>query len=298
MKIRHIFLIVAALIICFVLFKKFSSCRGAKDAGMEQEVATVTVVRGPIERKVMFTGNIDAKDAAQVFPRATGKVLKKLLKEGDQVKKGQTIMTINRDEIGYTFKEMPVDSPIDGFVGSVLVDVGQAVDPAQAVAFVVKPGTIRVKLDIPERYMNVILPGTEVSMAVDTLDNETFTGTIVTNSPVVDPKTRTARVEIEVPNPDGRLRHGMFGRMQLVVERRDGVLLLPMDAISWEGANKYVYKVSDGKVHRVEIKPGLRNDHVEILEGLSEGDEVVKGDLLELRDGEKVKVIVPEQENK
>ncbi len=270
------------------------SCGKGKVVTAPQEIETAKVERGTIEQKVLFTGNIVAKDTVNVFPRGNGRVTKKLLKEGDPVKKGQGIMLIDRDDIGYTFKPMVVDSPIDGYVGSILVDVGtfvydRTVFSEQPVAVVVRPGVMRVKLDIPERYLGVILPGTEVTMKVDSLDGDGYTGTIITSSPVVNEKTRTANVEVEIPNTDGRLRHGMFGRLNLVVERKDGVLIVPFNAVSWEGEKQFVYKVADDKVHRAEIKIGMRNDtHVEVAEGTAENDTLAVGSLIDLKDGEAV----------
>lgn len=268
-----------------------AACGGAKAPQGPREISAAKLERGTIERRVLFTGNIVAQDAFDIYPRAAGKVSQKLLKEGDEVKRNQPILLVERDEVGYTFKPLPVVSLADGLVGTIAVDVGSYVEPSRPVATVVRPGNMRVKLDVPERYLGVILPGTDVSMAVDSLNGDTYRGTIVTSSPVVDERTRTAKVEVEVPNTDGRLRHGMFGRLNLVVEQRPDTLSLPLDAISWEGEKQFVYRLKGNKLERREVKPGLRNDtHVEILEGLTEGDRVAVGDLLDLKDGEPVKI--------
>ncbi|MFA4875086.1 MAG: efflux RND transporter periplasmic adaptor subunit [bacterium] len=280
-------------VICIMLaILMTASCGGrAKAPPKVREVAAAPVVRGTIERRVMFTGNIVAQDAFDIYPRAAGKISKKLLKEGDPVKRNQPILLVERDEVGYSFKQMPIVSLVDGLVGTISVDVGSAVDQTRPVATVVRPGNMRVKLDVPERYLGVILPGTQVKMEVDSLGGDGYSGTIVTSSPVVSEKTRTANVEVDVPNVDGGLRHGMFGRLNLVVERREGALMVPGGAISWEGDKQFVYRIKDGKLERTQVKPGLRNDeHVEILEGLSEGLQVVVGNLIDLKDGEMVNV--------
>lgn len=289
-KVAVIAIILPAMIFCL-------SCGKKKEAVKPQEIEAAKVVKGTIEQKVLFTGNIVANDAVSVYPRGNGRISQKLLKEGDPVKKGQGILVIDRDEVGYKFKPLVVDSPIDGYVGSITVDVGsfvydRTVFAAQnAVAVVVRPGTMKVKLDIPERYLGAILPGTEVSLSVDSLNGDPYKGKIVTSSPVVNEKTRTANIEVEVENTDGRLRHGMFGRMKLVVERHDDVLIIPVNAVSWEGEKQFIYKVADGKVHRTEIKIGMRNDvHVEVTQGASENELLAVGDLIDLRDKEPVTI--------
>ena len=275
-----------------------AGCGERKAPPAPTEVGTARVARGTIVQEVLFTGNVVAKDYAEVFPRGSGRVAEKLLKEGDPVKRGQAILTIDRDEVGFSFRPLALDAPIDGFVGAINVDVGsfvydRTVFNAKPAAVVVLPGPMRVKLDVPERYLEVIQPGTPVTMVVDALGNAEYQGTIVTRSPVVNEKTRTANVEVEIPNTDGKLRHGMFGRLKLVVERREGVLSVPVDAVSWEGEKTIVYRIADGKVHRIEVKPGMRNTvNVEILEGLAEGDEVATGRLLDLEEGEAVTVKV------
>lgn len=268
------------------------ACGGShKAVPVLKEVSAVTAAKGTIEREVLFTGNIVAQSAYEVFPRATGKISKKLLREGDAVKKGQAILTIDRDEIGYKFRPLSVDSPTDGIVGTIFADVGANVGPEKAVATVVAPGDMKVKLDVPERYIEAIAPGTQVGMTVDSLGGKNFSGAIATKSPVVSEKTRTANVEVVLPNQDGILRHGMFGRMKLVVERHSDVIVAPNASISWEGDKQFVYKIGDGKVKRAQVKAGIRNDaHVEVLEGISEGDVLATGNLIELRDGESVVV--------
>lgn len=281
--------IVFAIFVTTTVIKKFS--KPVEMVSSIEEVEVAKVERGTIELKVLFTGNVEAKDAIQIFPRASGKISKKLLAEGDSVNRDQAIMLIDRDEVGYTFKPMPVVSPIDGLVGTISVDVGSNVGPQNPVAVVVQPGQMRVKLDVPAKYLNVIQLGTPVKMKVDSLGDGIFEGTIVTSSPVIDEKTRTAKVEVEMTNKDGILRHGMFAKIDLVVERRGGVIVVPYNSISWEGAKQFVYKIDGEKVFRKEVKVGMRNEtHVELLEGASEGDTIVVGKLLDLKDGEQVVV--------
>jgi len=288
---------VAAMALLAAASTAFPAC-GREEAMRKppREVSVARAERGTIANEVLFTGNIVADEAVEVYPRASGRVARKVLKEGDPVRRGQAILEVDRDEIGLRFRTMIVDSPIDGFVGSINVDEGQyvydrSVFNAKPVAVVVKPGRMRVRLDIPERYLGAVLPGTPISLSVDSLGGAMYEGSIATLSPVVDRKTRTANVEAIVPNPDGRLLHGMFARTKLAVERREGVIVVPISAVSWEGDRRFVYRVADGRIARTPVVTGLRNDaHVEIVSGLSEGDMVAAGDLLDLKDGEEVSV--------
>lgn len=269
--------------VCLIL-PLFSCGKKVEEKKIAQEITTATVTRGTIERTVPFTGSIVAKNAVDIFPHAAGKVSRKLLKEGDTVKRNQPIFLVERDEVGYTFKPMPVVSPIDGLVSRLDVDVGTNVSPNMPVAAVIQPGDVRVKLDVPERYLDAIHPDTEVIMLVDYLPDEIFKGKIITLSPALNIKSRTANVEIEIPNAEGKLRHGMFGRINIAVQKKDNALIVPSSSISWEGSRQFIYKVKDGKVFREEAKVGIRNEtHVELLEGANEGDILADGNLLNLK---------------
>lgn len=287
-----------AIIILITLFCSTGACtRKEKSSEPPQEILVTSVVRGSIEHKVLFTGNIVAKDAVEIFPRAGGKIVKHLLQEGDPVGRGQGILEIDRDEIGYSFRPLIVDSPIDGYVGTITADVGAYVydrnilSSQKPVAVVVRSRTMKVKLDVPERYLAAILPGTSVSISVDSTNNALYEGSIITSSPIVDEKTRTAKIEAEIQNTDGRLRHGMFGRMELVVEKRDNTLVAPPKAISWEGEKQFVYKIADGKAVRIQVKTGLRNNtSIELISGAVEGEILAISDLINLEDGEVVAI--------
>lgn len=283
------------MIFVFVIGFLFSMCSGKKSATKIMDVDVGSVTKGAIEQNVLFTGNIEGKDSGDVYPKASGVVSKKLVEEGAAVKAGQPLALVDRDEVGYKFKEMPVDSPIDGVVGRFYVEVGSYVRDRNAggdtpVALVYKPSVMSVKLDVPERYLERIPLGSIVSMGVDSLVGESFSGSITSMSSV-DEKTRTSKVEIDMPNPGGKLKHGMFGKLYLTMERHEDVLIAPLDSISWEGAKRFVFKVENGAVKRIEVETGLRSDKtVEILEGLGERDVVVVGNLLNMKDGEKVSV--------
>lgn len=274
-----------------------TSCHGKQVVTEETlEVEEAVTTRGSIDRTILFTGNIEAESAAAVFPRAQGKVSKLIIKEGERVRKGEAIMLVDRDEVGFTFKAMPIVSPIDGLVGRVEVDVGDSVNPAQAVATVVKSQNVKMKIDVPERYLEDIRIGEKASMIVDSLGGIEFNGSIISRSPFIDEKTRTARVEVSIPNPDGKLQHGMFGRINIAVEQNTDILKIPYPAISWEGAKKFVYKIDGSKLVRTEVKIGLRNDlEAEVTEGLAERDIIAVGSLIDMKDGETVTIKTKEQ---
>ena len=115
-------------------------------------------------------------------------------------------------------------------------------------------------------------------IGVDAFPGESFEGRVARIAPVLDPATRTAEIEIEVPNPDFRLKPGMYARVSLVVGNKSQALVVPREAV--------VIRTSARGVFRVDVRAAARRRrssspwspdwrtrlHVEVLEGLSEGD--------------------------
>jgi membrane fusion protein (multidrug efflux system) len=129
---------------------------------------------------------------------------------------------------------------------------------------------------------------------VDTFPGEDFAGTVSRVAPVFDPATRTAQMEIEVPNPGFRLKPGMYARVKLTVERRPDSLIVPRNAVVDLDGKRGVFLVEEDVARFKAIEAGLIDgDRVEVLAGLSEGQRVVTTGALALRDGDRVSLPGP-----
>jgi multidrug efflux pump subunit AcrA (membrane-fusion protein) len=275
-----------------LFFSAVSCHKGENSAKQIKEISVIFPSREDISKTVMVTGSIEAEGFAEIYPKGPGKVKKRILNEGDPVKKNQAILIIQNDDVGFTYKPAPARSVIDGFIGRILVDIGEAVTPQMAVATVVKPDKMRIRVDLPENYLPDVKLGTKVDFTVSTLPDDKFNAEVTSISQAIDLKTRTARVEFLIPNQDQKLVHGMFARLLLPIETHKNAMVLPNSAISWEADKQFVYKILDNKIARTEIKIGLRNESkIEIISGIDEGDRVADSNLLELKDGEEVKVL-------
>lgn len=105
-------------------------------------------------------------------------------------------------------------SPITGVVADQRVDVGQKLGDGNVAFVVVQISPIKLRFSVPERYLGRIRPGQTVVAKADPYPSETFTGTIKTVGGVIDPQTRTMFAEAEFANRDGRLRPGLFARIE------------------------------------------------------------------------------------
>ena len=105
-------------------------------------------------------------------------------------------------------------SPVDGIIAEKRTEVGARLGDGGVAFVVVQVSPIKLRFEVPERYLGRIERGDTVTARVDPYPNETFTGTIKTVGGVIDPKTRTMFAEAEFANRDGRLRPGLFARVE------------------------------------------------------------------------------------
>ncbi|MGZ5443188.1 MAG: efflux RND transporter periplasmic adaptor subunit [Thermoanaerobaculia bacterium] len=105
-------------------------------------------------------------------------------------------------------------SPVDGIVAEKRTDVGARLGDGGVAFVVVQLSPLKLRFAVPERYLGRINPGDRVTATVDPYPNEKFEGTVKTIGGVIDPKTRTMFAEAEFANRDGRLRPGLFARVE------------------------------------------------------------------------------------
>src|SRR5690606_17614847 len=122
-----------------------------------------------------------------------------------------------------------------GIMGARLISLGQFVDRGQSLSSLVKVDPLEVSFNVPERYFSRIREGQVIEFTTVAYADETFTGQVFFIAPQVDPRSRTVEVKAQVPNEEGRLRPGMFGKLQLVFTIREEALTIPEAAVSFMG---------------------------------------------------------------
>ena len=194
------------------------------------------------------------------------------------------------DELRITLSNTTVVSPVDGFVSRRLLDQGAFAGANTVILSVVEISTVRLVANLVEKDFRRVRPGVLAEVEVDAFQGETFKGEVSRVSPVFDPATRTASMEIEVPNPGFRLKPGMYARVKLTVERKLNALSIPRNAVVDLEGKRGVFLVPDGQTARFnEIETGLQDgDRIEVLSGLDDGQRVVTFGALALRDGDRV----------
>jgi membrane fusion protein, multidrug efflux system len=193
------------------------------------------------------------------------------------------------DELRINLANTVITSPVNGFVSKRAVDPGAYVSQQTPVADVVDITRVRLVANVVEKDLKELETGNETRVQVDAFPGETFKGRIARVSPVLDPATRTAPIEIEIANPTYRLKPGMYARVGITTQTKKQALVLPSSAVVDLGGRRGVFQLQDEtavfKTVTVGSEQGLV---VEILAGLAEGDEVISTGAGALRDGDRV----------
>ncbi|MGB0032544.1 MAG: efflux RND transporter periplasmic adaptor subunit [Candidatus Sulfotelmatobacter sp.] len=147
----------------------------------------------------------------------------------------------------------------------------------------------RLVIPVPESYVRYIRIGDHVDVLVPSL-NHTFPGKVARFSVDVREDTRTMHTEVDVPNPQRVLLPGLYANAELLLDRKNDVPTVPVQALNHEGDKTTVFVVNrDGELEDRAVQVGLQTaSDAEITSGLSEGEQVVMSDRSGLKPGEKV----------
>jgi membrane fusion protein, multidrug efflux system len=185
-----------------------------------------------------------------------------------------------------------VRAPFDGVVAAKTVSAGDVVSPGAGLFTVVDPKSMRLEAAVPAAQISTIRVGMPVAFSVTGYGDRKFTGTVTRVSPVADPTTRQVMILASIPNSAGTLVGGLFAEGRVSIESRSA-LVLPATAIDQRGARPVVMRLRNGRVERVTVALGIRDDqreNFEITNGLQRGDTVLLGAAQAIGEGKQVRI--------
>jgi membrane fusion protein (multidrug efflux system) len=189
-----------------------------------------------------------------------------------------------------------IRAPFAGIVSARHVKLGQEIAVGTSLFRVTDPTPLKAAVYIPERELVRLKIGQSASISVDALAGRAFPAIVKLVSPTVDAATATFKVTLEVNDPKGDLKPGMFSRVGIVFERRTGALTIPRIALLDSDGTSNVFVVTGGKAEQRAIKTGLSNaGKLEVTEGLTGTEQVVVVGQNGLKDGNPVRVVTLEQ---
>ena len=177
-----------------------------------------------------------------------------------------------------------ISAPFSGIITARFMDPGAFIPAATsgstpqsaAIVRLMDFSRVRVQVFAPEAESQFIKNGTPVLVTVEELPGKMFKGSVTRFAYALDEATKTMLTEIELPNPAGELRPGMYAGVQLEVERKRDALLVPVKALLVEKAGASVFTVADGKAKKTTVQTGFNDAaNVEIVGGLNSDQAVI-----------------------
>jgi membrane fusion protein (multidrug efflux system) len=198
-------------------------------------------------------------------------------------------------EIQARIERKTIRAPFSGLLGLRQVDLGQYLNGGDAVVPLQSMDPVYINFALPQQDMAALRIGAAVRVSAENIDVGRAEGVITAMNSIVDEATRNVQVQATFRNPTGRLRPGMFVRVEASLGRGATVIGLPASAVNYAPYGNSVFVVTDmkganGKPYRgveqrfVELGP-RRGDQVSVVSGLKPGEEVVTSGGFKLRTG-------------
>lgn len=184
-----------------------------------------------------------------------------------------------------------ITAPFSGIIGLRQVSLGEYVTAGQAIATLADVDNLRIDFRVSEVFLTEIGKGQEVNVIFDALPEQVYTGVISALDPVVSIEGRALSVRAILQNVDGKLRPGLFGRVEIVTDTRRSIMLPEAAIVTMPTGDKAVFVVVDGHAKMSPVTIGTRvPGEVEILAGVEDGDMVIVSGQLKVQNGAPVEV--------
>ncbi len=194
-----------------------------------------------------------------------------------------------------------IRSPIKGVVAHRDVEPGEVVFPpmipGKALLHIVDASTLKTQVNVSQNRVKAVRLGQEAVITLDGFPDETFPGRVSKISPVVDTRSRTFEAEILIPNPDGRMKPGMFARVRLVLAKRTDIVKVPLKAVVEGEKGEVVFVAVNGVARARPVTLGIADGvDVEVVSGVNVGDKVIIRGNVGLEDGDRIILRSPSRE--
>jgi membrane fusion protein, copper/silver efflux system len=181
---------------------------------------------------------------------------------------------------GASKRTLAFRSPVSGIVTEKKAVQGMRFMPGDALYQVTDLSSVWVMADVAEQDIAAVKTGARATVRINAYPDQTFVATLTTIYPTLNTQTRTVPVRLELANPGGRLKPGMFAQLELAVGAKAKVLTVPVSAVIDSGARQLllvqVGDAQDGRFEPREVRLGARSDnYLEVLQGLRAGEPVV-----------------------
>lgn len=323
---------------------------GNKDSKLAL-VTTLKVEAQPFNHFLELQGNVMTKQNVLIYPEMNGTLQKVYVKEGQSVKKGQLLATIDdggmssqltqlktqealakttferqkrlwdqkigseiqflqaqtnyeaiRSSVAQAESQLAksnIRAPFSGIIDDVIQDQGTVVSPANGMAVfrIINLSNMYIAVDVPENYINGVTVGKDVKVYFPVL-RDTINSKVRQTGNFINPTNRSFQVEVAVPNEKRNIKPNLTARVQINDYSNNQAILIPQSVIS-ENANgqQYVYIINKEDPNTTTVKKQTiltgqtQGDLVEVIDGITLGDEVIKEGARNVKENQEVKII-------
>ncbi len=270
-----------------------------ENAKMQHERIEALYKREVISKKERDTADMEFTVAEAQL--ASSQQQLKLLREGARqevrqasqakLKEMEAVLEQERNHL----KDTNIAAPFQGEISRKYVDAGAFVSPSSPstpLVSLVHTETLKIVANVLEKDIPLLKRGMKAKIRVESYPGRTFEGKVEKINSALELSTRTLQAEVYIINSDRSLKPGMFANVEVVLVEKPQALVIPREALLEEGNALTVFVVEGKQAIRRPIAIGYEQDRmVEVLKGLSEGDQVViKGQQL-IKDGSAIRVV-------
>jgi len=227
-------------------------------------------------RQVQTSGGITQKDF-QTAEWASRDARAQLQLAEAQLEQARQALALSEKHL----RDCTIVSPLDGEVQTHMHNAGIYLDTRETLVRLVDNSQLELEAAVPSNELGRVRPGQTARFTVDSFPGVTFGATVLKVAPALLEQTRSVKIRMAVPNPERRLKAGMFARGAILVGVRDGALLLPAAAVTRDAADPAagaVLVVAEGRLRKRPVQLGAeQKGQIEIVRGLT-AEEVVAAD--------------------
>ena len=180
---------------------------------------------------------------------------------------------------GKVIENFPVYATISGTVTEKMVEIGQSIKQGQGLFKIADLESLWAEFDAYESQVELIKIGQNIEVSINAKPDKTISSKVSFVDPVLNTKTRTVMLRVDLNNSKGFLKPGMFVRGKLNAKNNNGSLLVPSSSVLWTGKRSVVYiktKQDKAVFEMREVQIGSKvGESYQVLEGLKEGEEIV-----------------------
>jgi membrane fusion protein, multidrug efflux system len=197
----------------------------------------------------------------------------------------------DQDNLVAQISKTEVRAPFNGLLGLKKISEGAYVSAGTSLVTIQQIDPAKIDFSVPEKYLSQVYKGTEVSVRPDGTD-QPFKARVYAIDPKIDLATRSIQLRASTPNRSGKLLPGGFVRVELPLQQKNDVILIPTESIVPVLKGQKVYAVVNGKAIERMVETGVRSAAgIEVINGIAAGDTIVVTGVMALKNDAPVKII-------